>query len=923
MKHFHIQGSIISFVTAAVFVVSAYVFIPATENVNVSGAEEEESGAHWGSRKYFEYMRNRNPETGEIPAGIFSRAVSFANHLPKSNNLNRDYTWESRGPFNKGGRTRAFAVDVLNSNVLLAGSVTGGMWRSSNAGQTWTKTTTPDQLASVSCIAQDTRAGHQNVWYYGSGEEFYGVVSGTSFTALLSGDGMWKSIDNGQTWSHLLSTASGTPQNIMQNGSYDFVWRIVPDHTNLTQDVVYAAVYNGVIRSWDGGQTWEHVLGFTTSASEFVDIMMTPSGVLYATFGDNSTNGGGFFRSTDGTNWTAISPGNSPIANLRRTVMTYNPQNENEIYFLGEALNNANYPIGHFLYKYTYVDGTAANDVWENRSANLPSDPCNLYIGVDFDFGTFRTQNSYDMCIAHHPTQPNVLFIGGCNIHRSTDAFATPDNDKWIGGYRCNPTTPWQYSYPNHHSDQHSFAFDWNNPNKMYNTNDGGLYRTDDVLADSISWTPLNNGYVTTQFYTNAIEQGHVSNDFVMGGMQDNGSWITNTANNVSAWKEVHADDGSYCQIPEGRNFVVTSSQQGKLFKKTIDQNGNLTGTERIDPDNGPSALFINPLLLDPWTHRLFVAGNKMIWYLDGIDTISVTNNYINKRAEGSWNYYAGSTITLTQGSISCLDQAYADNSVLYFGSTQGKLFKLTDLYGNTTKTNITSSIFPTNAYTSSLATHDLNSDEVMVSFSNFGKRSIFHSLDGGSNWVDVSGNLEENLDGSGNGPAVYWVEIYPSSPAIYFAGTSAGLFSTDLLAGDNTIWSMEGANTIGNAVVNMVTARGFDGTVAVATHANGMFTTHLPPVEAMAVIEKPSPKINLTTFPNPATDVVNFQTTLQAGEQVEWVVYSMQGQRMDSRIWISNGNDKFSWNVPASGMYIYELKTKSTRITGKFVATE
>jgi hypothetical protein len=67
----------------------------------------------------------------------------------------------------------------------------------------------------------------------------------------------------------------------------------------------------------------------------------------------------------------------------------------------------------------------------------------------------------------------------------------------------------------------------------------------------------------------------------------------------------------------------------------------------------------------------------------------------------------------------------------------------------------------------------------------------------------------------------------------------------------------------------------------------------------------------------------VNFQTTLQAGEQVEWVVYSMQGQRMDSRIWISNGNDKFSWNVPASGMYIYELKTKSTRITGKFVATK
>lgn len=922
MKHFHIRGSIISLAVAALLVASAYLFIPSSQELVQGGAEEEESGAHWGSRKYFEYMRNRDPETGIVPAGIFASSLNFAKHLPKSIDLNRDYTWEARGPFNKGGRTRAFAVDVTDNNILLAGSVTGGMWRSTNAGQTWSKTTTPDQLASVSCIAQDKRPGHENVWYYGSGEEFYGVVSGTSFTALLSGDGMWKSVDNGQTWSHLMSTASGTPQNIMQNGSYDFVWRIVPDHTNTTQDVVYAAVYNGVIRSTDGGQTWEHVLGFTNGASEFVDIMMTPSGVLYATFGDNSTNGGGFFRSTDGTNWTAISPGAAPIANLRRTVMTYNPQNENEIYFLGEALNNSNYPIGHFLYKYTYVDGTTANDTWENRSANLPSEPCSLYIGVDFDFGTFRTQNSYDMCIAHHPTQPNVLFIGGCNIHRSTDAFATPDNDKWIGGYRCNVDTPWLYSYPNHHSDQHSFAFDWNNPNKMYNTNDGGIYRTDDVLADSIAWTPLNNGYITTQFYTNAIEQGHVANDFVMGGMQDNGSWITNTPNSLTPWKEVHADDGSYCQIPEGRNFVVASSQQGKLYKKTIDQNGNLTGTERIDPQNGPTALFINPILLDPWTHRLFIAGNKMIWYLDGIDTISVTNNYITKRSNDDWNYYSTSTITLTQGSISCLDQAYSDNTVLYYGSTQGKLFKLTDLYGTPVKTNITATTFPTNAYTSSVATHDLNSDEVMVSFSNFSKRSIFHSLDGGANWVDVSGNLEENADGSGNGPAVYWVEIYPSSPAIYFAGTSAGLFSTDLLNGDNTIWSMEGANTIGNAVINMVTARGFDGTVAVATHANGMFTTHLPPVDAMAVIERPSPKVSVTSFPIPAREQVNFQTNLQPGEQVEWIVYSMQGQRMDSRVWTSSGNDRFSWNIPASGIYLYELKTKNSRVTGKFVAT-
>ena len=338
------RATFISFSIALLAVLGAYLFIPSVMMVQLTGgAMEEGYGVNPSSRKYFEYMRNRDPETGLVPEGIFERCVNFANHLPRV--ADRDYGWSSRGPYNIGGRTRAFAVDVLNSNHLIAGSVTGGMWNSLNAGQSWDKTTAPEQLQSVSSIAQDTRPGHENTWYYGSGEEFYGVVSGTSFTALLSGDGMWKSTDNGQTWSHLMSTSSGTPQNNMQNGSYDFVWRVITDHTNLTEDVVYAAVYNGIIRSNDGGNTWTEVLGFTTGASEFVDVMMTPSGVLYATFSDNSTNGGGFFRSLDGLNWTEISPVLPQIANLRRTVMCANPQNENEIYFLGETIHLITFSI--------------------------------------------------------------------------------------------------------------------------------------------------------------------------------------------------------------------------------------------------------------------------------------------------------------------------------------------------------------------------------------------------------------------------------------------------------------------------------------------------------------------------------------------------------------------------------------------------
>lgn len=825
------------------------------------------------SRIMFEYMRLRNPYTNEIPANIREREMMFAQTLPRK--MTKAYTWEPRGPFNIGGRTRAIAIDVLNENIWLAAGVTGGIWRSMDAGLTWGKVTDPLQMHSITAIVQDTRPGHENVWYAGTGEQ-YGIVSASTFDARFSGNGLLKSTDNGITWTELESTQSNTPETFLQNNQMDFVWKIVIDHTDLTNDVVVAAVYNGVYRSDDGGDTWTPVLGFLQGGfsnlhSDYADLIITDSGIFYATLSSDSPSKG-IFRSEDGINWTNIVPTGFPTV-YGRLAIAQNPQNENEIWFFGAA--NTGEANNHGLFKYTYVsgDGSGAGGTWDNRSANLPEESC-MVSELNFDFAILNTQSSFDVHLAVHPTNPDVIYIAGTSIWRSTNGFSDNTTNTWIGGYHCDPLPyndlNWKMSWPNHHPDQHYLMFLPSDPNVLINANDGGVYRTNDNLADSVEWISLNNGYVTTQFYAVAMVPGETTSDVVIGGMQDNGTWYTNVNDFDVDWKEIGGGDGMYSAITENEDFYIVCSQNGKMWLKEIDANGNVLAHERIDPEDGPTTYnWCNSLKLDPNnTYTLYWNGRTKLFRLDDLNDITISGDKTNKEPD-FWVEIDESNVLPGGGVITDIEMSKAGLNQVWYGTTQGHVYRLDEANSaNPVQVDLTSDLFPTGGYVSCIAVDPFNPLNILVTFANYEIHSIFHSEDGGVTWTEIGGNLEENADGSGSGPAVLWAEYYPDGTL--FVGTTIGLFTTENPDGLNTIWTLEPG--IGNVVINHMDYRTFDGKMIVGTHGNGVYSTNLPP--AFASVENNQPQNEVKVYPTLAQNQLFIETSKH--NRVE--IYSMSG---------------------------------------------
>jgi len=862
----------------------------------------------------YEFEKTRNPRTNAVPDNIKADELAYASSLPKKDPSGRSQVWELRGPFNVGGRMLCVAFDVQDSDIMLAGSASGGMWRTTTGGEVWYKVTPPNVEQSATALAQDKRPGKTGTWYYGTGEILSTTERNvsTNVRTIGIGNGIFKSTDNGETWQALPATQGGTQGTLEK--VFQGVWRIVTDPTIADKDVVYAACYGAIMRSDDGGATWNITLGDLTNKSFATDIAITSDGVLYAALSSYTTSimrpqKAGIWRSVDGLHWTNITPPDFPDL-YRRLQIAIAPSNENVVYLMTEKPSEIHVPYSgifnsdNYFYKYTYMP-QADSGIWENRTANMFGNGHGDFLSYP---NSFISYGGYTFTLGVKPDDENVVFIGGMSLFRTTTAFLDTLHTARIGG------DPYDMdSIHLLHPDIHAFAFYPSNPDKLYVACDGGIVYTDDCLAGDVFWNRLNDYLCTSQFYSVAIDHAGNGDNIILGGLQDNNWYYTLTDAPGDYWFQ-SVDlyyDGFSARIADDRDYAIISAYSGNIWTHQFDENGHTKNIFYQTPDtllifydptigSNPIFPFYCDFILDPANNQtFFIPTINSLWRKDNMQAAAYDTSLRN----AGWSRL--NQVNLSESvEITALGISLNPPHRLYIGTNNGHVYRIDNAStGDPVPVEVTGADFPYDAYVACLDVDQDDAEKLFTVFSNYGIQSIYYTADGGTTWSHVSGNLEQYPDGTGAGPSVRWVKtLHYDNHTVYFAGTSVGLYSTTTLNGNATVWSQEGPESIGNIMVDMIDARESDGFVAVATQGNGLYSTYYDPSAATGEINGTN-SITLSCYPNPIRDMTTIEVSLDHPGLVEISLLNSKGQMVRNLFRKNRSQGTFDLTLDASGL--------------------
>jgi hypothetical protein len=769
----------ISLTLCSLFAIVTYLsYRIAPDKISTESPREEPKGFD----EFEHLIRTRDGESAPSYApnykmDEFQRALTLSKRM-KSVHAKLD--WQERGPGNIAGRTRGIIIDVSDATgqTWFAGTAGGGIWKTTNKGSSWINLT--DNLPNLAAVSLAQSQSKPDVMYAGTGEGYSNIDA-------VRGDGIFKSVDHGNTWKQLTATAGNT--------DFSYVNRLVVDPAD--DNTIVAATNIGLFKSADGGVTWKSVYKGTGRIQQ---VIANPKkfNVLYAT-----ERAKGVLKSTNkGETWTNVTP-TTLISGFLRMEMAIAPSDTSRLYVSADSSGAAS------------VVGVSRNSGadWNKLAENTKP----AYLG---------DQGWYDNTIAVHPTNPNLVFIGGVNVWR----IDVNDN---------NTKKSAVLSSSNYHADQHNIMFHptGNNQFAMITANDGGMaYSAGDPWT---GWTQFTN-YQTTQFYGAAKKPG--SSTYV-GGMQDNGTAYSELNPKAEdRWSKPLGGDGFEVIWHASDPNKLMGGSQYNTFSRSINGgaswSASTTGLANVGSTKG--APFINRLsssVLNP--DVVFAVGDQGVWRTDDFGA-----NWTVKKPDNGWKYGGSSTqveASNVNANLVWSGSAMSKTGGIVYSLDNGETWKAANGYPDVTMGSITS-----------LYAHPTRDSTAFLTFSFSGAPHILRTDDLGKTWKDITGfGTNKTSDNGFPNVATYSVAVMPNNPNTIWAGTEIGLFeSTD----NGKSWHY---SDNGLPAVSIWELRIFEDEVIVATHGRGIWSVTMPellngqflPPFSVSIKEKflETPQLNFT----------------------------------------------------------------------------
>jgi photosystem II stability/assembly factor-like uncharacterized protein len=394
-----------------------------------------------------------------------------------------DLTWSELGPDNFSGRTRAILIDRNNTSTIYAGSVGGGLWKSTTSGSSWTLINSISETIAISCIAQ----GIDGAIYVGTGEYFVKSDGTANGSTGFIGNGIYKSTD-GNTFTSLVAPTEANNDTI----EWAYINKLACDPMNANR--VYAATNKGLRSSNNGGTDWINPVSSNTENAFDVDV--ASNGNVYASIGNKC------FKSSDGSDnsFSCLSDGlvdHLPVNGILRLELAISPSNPSYVYACMAKDTTFTTDLGTLKNIYQSKNGGSTWTVVGPGGSSL--------------FQPLGKEGRVSNTIVVHPTNPERVYVGG--------------DDLWMwesGGSWTQKSMNEVYAGPEYsifvHSGINTIVFNPSNPNFFFIGNNGGISECTD---GGNTFQTMNINYSTVQ--CNAVSSSYDGK--LMVGAQNNGTF--------------------------------------------------------------------------------------------------------------------------------------------------------------------------------------------------------------------------------------------------------------------------------------------------------------------------------------------------------------------------------------------------------------